>query len=85
MADRLSCAECGETHTKAFVPWKCIVSYSEKQKALAITPREEAEALALTLLERPAFERIVFLQRLREMMELAGRIPTLPAADTCVP
>lgn len=47
------------------------------EKPSSLTPREEAEALALSLLERPAYERIVFLERLRQMMELAGRIPTL--------
>ena len=44
---------------------------------MSVSAREEAEALALTLLERPAYERLIFLERLREMMELAGRIPTL--------
>jgi hypothetical protein len=48
-----------------------------------LSPKEEAEALALALLERPAHERIQFLQRLKEMMLLAGHVPTVFAQAQC--
>lgn len=44
---------------------------NEKLKSIHI----EAEALAQALLERPAFERLIFLQRLKEMMEAARKVP----------